>query len=834
MTNSDVSFRPFPRGLILFVGLVLLVVCAVVLPPLVNANRLRGRLATSLSSALGRPVQMDNVTLRLLPRPGFAFENLEVAEDPAFGAEPVMRAATVTVGVRLLPLWRGRIELATVTLDQASLNVARNSEGRWNFESLLERTSQLPAQLPTAQHRTRAGARFPYFEVTNGRINFKRGSEKLPFSFTDAEFSLWLETTTEWRLRFRAAPVRTDLDAGYTGELRMEGSVQRDPGRQGQLSENQIALEGSWLHAPLGQWTRMMQGHDGGWRGDSSLDFTLRGTADSALASARVRVDGLRRDDFVPATSVVIDAACNAQLSLLQRIASHSECDLPAESGSLRLTAENLRLERNANSSASSLTLLHVPANWLLDALRLVRQGISPELMAHGEVNGAFTYANAGLPHGELAGSAVWTKGSVTIPTVEQQRMLPELRIDTGNDDLPARGTRKSRTRIPEQAPSTRRITLQPVDMQLGGSRPLRVQGSLTSGSYFLAINGGLDLAIAAPLLRSLGFARWSVLHKVSGDAEADLRVQDNWMRLSNGAPAQVRGTVALRNVKADTAWLPGPVQVAKAEVTLSDGGITWKEMQWSWAGATFNGSAIKPTLCEDAASCAWHLTAHTAALDLAKVQAQFQPSGADRFVDFFRAGGPGGWPLFEVDLSADSLEVGPMAVSHASAELTASGSMLKLGQCSGAVLGGSMECSGTVALANGESDLSIGLARVSLANAGLLFHEKWGKGTLEASLNLKLRQGSSASGDFTAMLRDASLSGAAPSTPLARIDSWQLAGTLGDGKVTLDRSVLSSGSNEIPIMGSIGFDRRLDLRMTPHDLPTRHISGAVQAPVIQ
>ena len=149
------------RAVLVVFTVVLVLVGAVVLPPLVNANRFRAKLATSLSAALGRPVQLIHVTLRLLPRPGFAFENLEVAEDPAFGAEPVMRAASVTVGVRLLPLWRGRIEVATISLDQASLNVARNAAGHWNFESLLQRTAQLPATLPTARPSMTTGTDSP-------------------------------------------------------------------------------------------------------------------------------------------------------------------------------------------------------------------------------------------------------------------------------------------------------------------------------------------------------------------------------------------------------------------------------------------------------------------------------------------------------------------------------------------------------------------------------------------------------------------------------------------------------------------------------------------------
>ena len=54
-----------------------------------------------MSSALGRSVDIGSVHLRLLPRPGFDLENLVVYDDPAFGAEPMLRASEVTAALRL-------------------------------------------------------------------------------------------------------------------------------------------------------------------------------------------------------------------------------------------------------------------------------------------------------------------------------------------------------------------------------------------------------------------------------------------------------------------------------------------------------------------------------------------------------------------------------------------------------------------------------------------------------------------------------------------------------------------------------------------------------------
>jgi len=108
-------------------ALAVLVVLAVVaiVPPLVSMNRFKNRITHLMSESLGRPVRLTSVELRLLPVPGFVLTDLTVDEDPAYGAEPVLHANTVKASIRLLSLWRGRLEISTISVDEASLNVVR-------------------------------------------------------------------------------------------------------------------------------------------------------------------------------------------------------------------------------------------------------------------------------------------------------------------------------------------------------------------------------------------------------------------------------------------------------------------------------------------------------------------------------------------------------------------------------------------------------------------------------------------------------------------------------------------------------------------------------------
>jgi uncharacterized protein involved in outer membrane biogenesis len=125
------------------------ILAILIVPPFLSVSRYKSRITQLISASLGRPVRLSSVEVRLLPTPAFLLSDLTVEEDPAYGAEPVLHASSVTASIRLLSLWRGRLEIDTVSVDDASLNLVRSAPGHWNLDSLL-RTA-------TAQASSEAG-----------------------------------------------------------------------------------------------------------------------------------------------------------------------------------------------------------------------------------------------------------------------------------------------------------------------------------------------------------------------------------------------------------------------------------------------------------------------------------------------------------------------------------------------------------------------------------------------------------------------------------------------------------------------------------------------------
>jgi uncharacterized protein involved in outer membrane biogenesis len=137
------------------------ILAVAIVPPLVSLSRYKSRIAQLVSTSLGRPARLSSVEMRLLPRPGFVLTDLTVEEDPAYGAEPILHANSVVASIRLLSLWRGRLEIGRISVDEASLNLVRTPTGQWNLDSFFS-TAAAQTQPPPGGTRARRAAPLPY------------------------------------------------------------------------------------------------------------------------------------------------------------------------------------------------------------------------------------------------------------------------------------------------------------------------------------------------------------------------------------------------------------------------------------------------------------------------------------------------------------------------------------------------------------------------------------------------------------------------------------------------------------------------------------------------
>jgi AsmA family len=503
LPRKDLRRHPVFRRFLFVYLLLLAILLLALIPPLVNVNRFQRRIVTSISTALGRPVHLDRVSLNLLPLPSFTLENFVVEDDPRFGYEPIIRANSVRATLRVSSLWRRRVEFSRISLDSPSLNLVHDANGRWNVESLLLQASQITAA-PTAQRNAGPAPRFPYIEASDARINLKSGAagqEKLPFAFTEADLALWLPTPSQWHLRLAGHPARTDTSASDTGTIELEGTV----GRARTFAEMPIDLTGRWRNAPLGEASLVLLGHDANLRGELALSAEIHGTLADNTVKANAQLSGLRRADFVPQHPLDIDAACQANATGLFHSFHLIRCSWPPAAASgdklLALTGD-LPDIHHPETASFELGSPGLPASVLLNWLHVASArtpadetagGVLTAKLSRDPISTSAAPQPASRPASSWTGDLLLHGATLTAPILGAQPIvLGDLAISSPAPTVPAAPTKTHAKRKPTPAAPAPNTTflLAPTTLTLGGKEPALLEGRFDANGYTLHLTG--------------------------------------------------------------------------------------------------------------------------------------------------------------------------------------------------------------------------------------------------------------------------------------------------------------------------------------------------------
>src|SRR5437870_5403988 len=115
------------------VAVVLLFIAVWAIPTLVDVNRCRPQIEARLEDQLGRDVSLGAIHLSLLPL-GFRVQQLVIAEGPEFQTgRPFAQAQMLYVQPKLLPLFRGDLQIHGLELSRPTVELVRSKQGTWNF-----------------------------------------------------------------------------------------------------------------------------------------------------------------------------------------------------------------------------------------------------------------------------------------------------------------------------------------------------------------------------------------------------------------------------------------------------------------------------------------------------------------------------------------------------------------------------------------------------------------------------------------------------------------------------------------------------------------------------
>jgi len=801
-----------------------------------GVSRLKARIANSISRAVARPVEIGSVHLRFLP-PGFDLNNLVIYEDPAFGAEPMLRAAEVTAAVRLTSLLRGRLDIARLELTEPSLNLVRRADGRWNWAALLERTARTPLA-PTAKSKSEARPGFPYIEASSGRINFKVGTEKKPYALLNADFALWQESENTWGARLKAEPLRTDMSLSDTGLLRMNGTWQR----AGNLSETPLQFSLLWDSAQLGQLTKLVSGNDKGWRGEVRLEATLSGTPSALKVATDTSIQNFHRYDISSSEILRLAAHCDATYRSAEGMMHDIVCSSPAGNGTITLRGEAGL--PGVHDVSLTLNLESVPMSAVVQLARRAKKGLPADLVSAGTVQGDFAVnESAASPQG----ADFHGRGQITDLHLQSANTKVEFvtrnipfALSNHSDSLSHSDLVRSKVRIvrkadAEPAPVADELHVEfgPFPVALGRPMPAQVRGWMGRSGYGIAIRGEGEISHTLRLASLLGLQ--AVRANVEGVAQMELQIAGAWAgNVSGTSPGfslpQVTGTVQLRNVRTIVRGVNGPIEISSAQLLLSREGVRVEKLIARAADADWTGSLALARGCGAPDACLIRFNLNTEKVGLSDLS-EWLGSHPDqrRWYQILTTAEPKAPSLLENlrasgKINAGRLLIHSVVVSRVSASLDVERGKLKISDLRADVLGG--RCRG-----DWHADFTGGppvyagsgtFTAISLQQIADAMHDPWISGWASGTYQITSSGTNSsvfwqsAEGILQFDLRDGLLphiSLASDEGPL-EIAHWQGYARLRNGKIDLENDKLISTAATYQIGGTASFEQALDLKL--------------------
>jgi hypothetical protein len=784
----------------------------------IQHTSLKRRVTARLETAFGRPVEVEAYAFSFWTGPALEAYSVRVSEDPRFGYEYFLRADSLIARVHWHSFLSGHLELGTISLEHPSLNLVRNPDGDWNLAAWLPRPQTAPGNSvsPNSASRTSPAPTFRTITVTNGRINFKHGFDKLPFALVDVTGSLESEPAGRWRLDLTAVPSRAAVVVQQPGVLHLVGDL---GGTSSRLRP--AALELDATGASISDVLRLARGQDYGLRGNVALFISARTQGDSWLLQGKASVAQLHRWDLAlrndnPSLNVLGSATLDFSGSHIELTQARVETPHSSArvSGALDWSpADSRRSELRIDSDALSLADL-------LAWARAFHFGIADTVAASG-----FARFNLNL--------GAWP-----------------LRIETATIDLPrgALSTNGSQpsvrvTQVLARYDRDKGISLAPALLSVGSpAHSFRIDGSAKRRltSFALHIQGNTaQVRDVAAISKQLG---WDLFHgwDIGGPARCDLR----WQGAGRPLHAAIMGTIdwgtPAAPVSVRAPFLNLPVEKIRARTEVKSG-----TTHTILTAAQAFGTSWTGTLDHDS-SDGWQFAVSAGTLSSADLDRWLDPRWRETFLDrmlpFLNSRPNAGKDGFTVRargrFDLGDFALAPVAVHHLKGELAIDGRHLEFSNLDGEFYGGSVGGSLQADLgARPKYEAALDFSDVDLSDLTDDFPSLANLFTGSASAHVQAVMHGAARADLIASLEcrgnaranSAALAGlslvpnesaaandAAPAPAPFRAVSAAFA--CGKGRIDFERLSLSSPPAAWEGSGSVDYSRNLDLRLRSTD----------------
>jgi len=256
------------RTILIIVGV--LVVLLLVVPFLIPVNQFRPTIEEKASAALGRKVEVGNLSLSLLGG-SLSAENLSIGDDPKFSSLPFLKAKSLKVGVEIMPLiFSKTLNVTGVTIDSPQVTLLHNGAGQWNYSSLGGSSAKSVAtQTPAAQT---SGSSNSSADLTIKKLELKVGSIIVGSTNSQKRSTYDHVTVTATGVSMASKfPVTVTADLPGGGKFKLDGTV----GPIDQADTSLTPLDAKMIASSLNLATTGFLDPSAGLGGIVDLDSTI-------------------------------------------------------------------------------------------------------------------------------------------------------------------------------------------------------------------------------------------------------------------------------------------------------------------------------------------------------------------------------------------------------------------------------------------------------------------------------------------------------------------------------------------------------------------------------
>jgi uncharacterized protein involved in outer membrane biogenesis len=180
----------------------LLIVAVLFLPFLIDLNNYKDRYQPMIEEALNRKIVLNDLRLTIIPRIGVRIAGFTVMDDPAFSRTPFASLTSLDIGIKLMPLLTGRVEVEEITLKEPVITVIKNQHGALNVSTIgkqgppSERPKEAPPSPPTEEGPLRVLAMLAVDRVAleHGRLAYHDQSSQKPTEYTVQDLNALLQS----------------------------------------------------------------------------------------------------------------------------------------------------------------------------------------------------------------------------------------------------------------------------------------------------------------------------------------------------------------------------------------------------------------------------------------------------------------------------------------------------------------------------------------------------------------------------------------------------------------------------------------------------------------